>query len=482
MTMHSSLKTTTQYHRSMGADWEEEYAYSLGIQAYIWGFPWILLSQLAWLWTSPEGKVVMEKKGIPAPSASMNSFFNSSSLATPADQTGGSPNCDTLYSTAWLNLSAEPLVLSVPEVTDRFYSLQIACASSDNFAYVGLLATGSQAGNYLLALPNWQGQVPNDVHDILARSPTPVVFILGRTGVNNKTEADLDKAHKIQSGYRLTPLSRWVDPNLPPETPPKAIIPVGLDYSDPTGAWLTINRSMTQNSPIGLPGVNQEGLIDLFATIGVGPNQEVELQSRQTQLGLQRAAEDALNLLKSMAKGRGKQVNNWNYPPIDYGRAGYIGDYITRSALQALGGIVANDPNEAVYLNATIDSNGDELSSDKNYSIVFGSNGDTFPPIVSGFYGFWSLTMYGSDFNLVQGSDHYHINGSYPEYQELGADGTFKILIQATQPETQKGVYWLQTPDPAQAPNFYLILRVYIPDPEVSTTQTWKPPLIIPQP
>jgi len=61
----------------MGADWEEEYAYSLGIQAYIWGFPWILLSQLAWLWTNPEGKVVMEKKGIPAPSASMNSFFNS---------------------------------------------------------------------------------------------------------------------------------------------------------------------------------------------------------------------------------------------------------------------------------------------------------------------------------------------------------------------------------------------------------------------
>ena len=281
----------------------------------------------------------------------MNSFFNSRSLATPADQTGGSPNCDTLYSTAWLNLSAEPLVLTVPEVTDRFYSLQIACASSDNFAYVGLLATGSQAGNYLLALPNWQGEVPNDVHDILARSPTPVVFILGRTGVNNKTEADLDQAHKVQSGYRLTPLSRWVDPNLPPETPPKAIIPVGLDYSDPTGAWLTMNRSMTQNSPIGLPGVNQEGLIDLFATIGVGPNQEVELESRQTQLGLQRAAEDALNLLKSMAKGRGKQVNNWNYPPIDYGRAGYIGDYITRSALQALGGIVANDPNEAVYLN-----------------------------------------------------------------------------------------------------------------------------------
>lgn len=163
MTMASSLKTSIQDRLPDGTLWDEEYAYSLGIQAYIWGFPWILLSQLAWLWTSPEGKALMENKGIAAPWAPMNSFFNSPSLATPASQTGGSPNCDTLYSSAWLNLSAEPLVLSVPEVTDRFYSLQIACASSDNFAYVGVLSTGSQAGNYLLALPGWQGSIPNDV-------------------------------------------------------------------------------------------------------------------------------------------------------------------------------------------------------------------------------------------------------------------------------------------------------------------------------
>jgi hypothetical protein len=183
-----------------------------------------------------------------------------------------------------------------------------------------------------------------------------------------------------------------------------------------------------------------------------------------------------------MAKGRGKQVNNWNYPPIDYGRAGYIGDYITRSALQALGGIVANDPNEAVYLNTTVDSNGNVLSSVKSYSMAFDSNGDTFPPIIPGFYGFWSVTIYGFDLNLVTCSDHFSINSYYPEYQELGASGTLRILIQASEPAPQKGVYWLQTPDPAQSPEFYLILRIYIPGPEVSITQTWKPPLIISQP
>ncbi|MCY2978803.1 MAG: DUF1214 domain-containing protein [Planctomycetota bacterium] len=188
-----------------------------------------------------------------------------------------------------------------------------------------------------------------------------------------------------------------------------------------------------------------------------------------------------MNLLRSMANGRGKQVNNWNYPPLDLGRAGYIGDYITRSALQALGGIVANDPNEAIYPNSTVDSNGDELSSTKSYSMTFGSNGDTFPPIVSGFHGFWSVTMYGSDYNLVIGSDNYTINSLDPKYQELGADGTLKIVIQRTRPAPQKGVYWLQTPDPTQAATFYLVLRVYAPGPEASATQTWKPPLIIPQ-
>src|SRR5215813_11921755 len=110
-----------------GAPWEEAYAYSLGIQAYIWGFPWIYLSQLAWLWTSPEGKAIQERKGQIGPWAPMNSFWHAPQVAAPRNHPpGGSPNADTLYSTAWLDLSREPLVLSVPEVVDRFYAIQMA--------------------------------------------------------------------------------------------------------------------------------------------------------------------------------------------------------------------------------------------------------------------------------------------------------------------------------------------------------------------
>jgi hypothetical protein len=85
--------------------WEEEYAYSLGLQAYVYGFPWIYLSQLRWLWTTEGGKAVAKAKGLTLPWAPLNSFWNSPELATPANTTGGSPNCDTLYSVAWLDLS-----------------------------------------------------------------------------------------------------------------------------------------------------------------------------------------------------------------------------------------------------------------------------------------------------------------------------------------------------------------------------------------
>src|SRR5215468_9095990 len=196
-----------------GAAWEETYAYSLGIEAYIWGFPWIYLSQLAWLWTSPEGKAITGGK---APWAPMNSFWHAPRVAAPGNSTGGSPNADTLYSVAWLDLSREPLILSVPAVVDRFYAIQMAGIDSDNFAYVGTVATGTAANNYLIAGPGWVGQAPRDVLDVLPRSRTPVAFVLGRTEVFGG-EQDAIIARGLQHGYRLTPLSLWLDPSLPYE-------------------------------------------------------------------------------------------------------------------------------------------------------------------------------------------------------------------------------------------------------------------------
>ena len=464
-----------------GADWEEPYAYSLGVEAYIWGFPWIYLSQLAWLWTSPGGKAIAEKTGHLGPWAPMNSFWHAPQVAAPGNHsTGGSPNSDTLYSVAWLDLSREPLILSVPAITDRFYAIQMASIDSDNFAYVGTVATGAQANHYLIGGPGWQGPIPANVLDVLPRSRTPVAFLLGRTEVFDQNDVPAAKA--IQQQYLLTPLSRWVDKNLPPAPAPHAMIPVGFNYQNTHGAWLTLNRAMTYNPPGVPPGIEQRSLIDLFATIGIGPGQRLAQQSAATLRGLQRAAEDGLALLKKMNIGRGKALNGWTYPPLDIGRAGLAGDYITRSAVQALGGIVANDPVESVYLNAFNDFEGIALTAGKSYSITFPTE-DSFPPIMSEFFGFWSITLYDTaTYDFVEGTTNYTINSHDPEFAVQRPEGGIEILLQPDEPGSSPGVYWLQTPAASGGnteDTFYLILRVYAPAPQVSGTQTWPPPPIL---
>ncbi|HEY8035834.1 MAG TPA: DUF1254 domain-containing protein [Methylobacter sp.] len=458
------------------SEWEEEYAYSLGIQAYIYGFPWIYNAQLRWLWASLGGKKLSEKKNLPDLYAPINSFHHAEKLASPANQTGGSPNCDTLYSTAWLELGDDPIVLSVPAVTDRFYCIEMVCMDADNFAYVGTRSTGVEAGNFLIAGPFWNGQLPEGVSGVLPRSRTATVLLMGRTGVNNTSQEDLDKANAIQEQYLLTPLSDW--PNTPSPQPTHVMVPYGVDYNHTAGAWQTMNKAMTENPPGLSPGINQEQMLKLFATIGIGPNQDLDAQSDATRTGLQRAAKDGLAMLKKMTKGRGKTVNGWTYPPTDIGRAGQNSDFITRAALQSLAGICANDPAEAVYINVFTDNEDIALSGQYKYSLTFKAG--EFPPYDTTKHGFWSVTVYNSTYNLVPNSTSYSINSYYPEYQGRDSSGGITILIQSEQPEElPEGTYWLQSPNGTDNDTFFLFLRVYVPDPSVSVTQSWVPPQIV---
>lgn len=485
MTKHSTTEDGSNFSLdlpqrtlSQTGDWEEEYAYTLGIQAYVYGFPWIYNAQLRWLWASLGGKKLSEKKDLPDLYAPINSFHHAEKLASPANQTGGSPNCDTLYSTAWLDLTHDPIVLSVPAVTDRFYCIEMVCMDADNFAYVGTRSTGVKAGNFLIAGPFWNGQVPEGVSEVLPRSRTVTVLLMGRTGVNNTSQEDLAKANAIQEQYLLTPLSDW--PNTPLAQPTHVMVPYGVDYNHTAGAWKTMNKAMTENPPGLSPGINQEQMLKLFATIGIGPNQNLDDQSDATRAGLQRAAKHGLAMLKKMTKGRGKTVNGWTYPPTDIGRAGQNSDFITRAALQSLAGICANDPVEAVYINVFTDNEDATLSGQNNYTLTFQAG--EFPPYDRTKHGFWSVTMYNSTYNLVPGSTSYSINSYYPEYQGRDSSGGMTILIQSEQPEElPEGTYWLQSPSGTDTDDdtFFLFLRVYVPDPSVSVTQSWVPPQIV---
>src|SRR5262245_4529013 len=362
--------------------WREEYAYTLGVQAYLYGYPLVYNAQLRHKWvTDPKSELY----------APFNHFSHHRKLADASYKDGGSPNNDTLYSIAWLDLSREPVILSVPDTGDRYYTMELADFYSDNFAYVGRRTTGSKAGAYLIAGPGWKGDLPQGVKGPF-RSPTPYALIIGRTLVDGPT--DVPNVVKLQEQYLLTPLSLWGKPDRKlPER--RDTWPPFDPKQDPLADFKTMNRALSENPPPERDGV----LIKTFATVGIGPGLPTDLDKLDAaaKRGLARAIVEGQKLILQVARGGAitKEVNGWRYPPPVMGRAGPHGDFLTRAALQSFGGITANDPEEAVYLFTITDADGKLLTGNGRYVLRFGAK--QVPSVGA----FWSVTMYGLDRNLV---------------------------------------------------------------------------------
>ena len=441
---------------SMTDDWKEQYAYTLGTQAFIYGFPWLFLSKIRWLWVTQP--VNPER----TPYAPLNCFWHGRHLTTAEYRNGGSPNNDTLYSIAWLNLAGEPVILSVPDVGDRYYTFEMGSMDSDNFAYVGSRTTGVKAGQYAIIGPNWEGTLPKEIK-ALPRSRTPSALIIGRTLVYGPE--DVKNVNKLQDQYTLTPLSLWgKDAKRLPEN--RDVWRPFDAKSDPLAVWKTMNRAMTENPPHDA----HQPLMRSFSHIGIGPNQQVDTMDDATQRGLTRAAKDGMKLLQdARVAGLGKQINGWTYPAAAMGRAGLKDDFLVRAASQCLGGIISNDPEEAIYLNTWMDGNRQRLSGANNYVIRFAP--DQLPKVEA----FWSITLYGMDDNFVANPLNRYKLGTYPKGEmTYDPDGSLSIYIQNTLPGKDKETNWL----PAPEGNFRLVLRTYVPAPEI-VNQEWAPPPVV---
>jgi hypothetical protein len=241
--------------------WREDYAYSLGLQAYIFGFPWIYLPTIRWSWvTQPK-----PPSGI-TPYAALNHFFNVQKLADASYRDGGAPNNDTLYSIAWMDVRKEPVILSHPEMGDRYFTFEFASLDSDNFAYVGLRTTGAKSGHFAIVGPGWAGTLPSGVQR-LDPSRTGAVLCIGRTLVDGAKDAP--NVRRLQAQYRLTPLSLWnkTDAVVPQDRNVFRPFDTG---ADPLAEWKTMNKAMTEEPPHG----NQLEIVKPFASIGIGPGQD----------------------------------------------------------------------------------------------------------------------------------------------------------------------------------------------------------------
>ena len=184
-------------------DWKAEYAYTTGMQAFIYGFPYVYNAKLRHDW------VTQARDPAVVPYAAVNRFWHAARVMDATYRDGGCPNNDTLYSLAWLDLGGEPVILSHPDMAGRYFTFELMGFTSDNFDYVGQRTTGSTAGHFAICGPGWHGDLPPGVQ-ATRPAPTPWVLLLGRTLVDG--DADLAAVHALQAQYRLTPLSLWGKP------------------------------------------------------------------------------------------------------------------------------------------------------------------------------------------------------------------------------------------------------------------------------
>jgi hypothetical protein len=363
-------------------DWREQYAYSVGVQAYIYAGPLLYLTQLRYKWTTDANSF---------PYTPLNRLYPFRNIADAAYKDGGSPNNDTLYSWGFLDLSKEPVVLVHPDMGQRYFTFEMADMYSNNFGYVGKLTTGSKAGAFLIAGPGWNGQKPNDVVKVI-QSPTPYALVFGRTYVEGPD--DVAAVNKLQDQYRIVPLSLWDKPG--------STLPEDRDVwapfdrkADPLADWKTIDRAMAENPPVA----KDKQLLEMFATVGIGPGLAGDLDKLDpaSKRGLARASAAGWAMIEGMlATGvSNKIINGWLLPPPTLGRQGAVDDDFRGRAVCSIGGIICNDAAEAVYIVAFTDVDGKPLDGGNRYTLRFERGG--LPPAKE----FWSLTMYDPAHNLV---------------------------------------------------------------------------------
>jgi hypothetical protein len=396
-----------------------------------------------------------------------NVIANSRDVFTYKDTAVVTPNSDTPYSMLWMDLRAEPMVISVPPVDPkRYYSVQLIDSSTYNYGYIGSRATGSDAGDFLVAGPDWKGETPANIKRAFKSSSQHSLAIF-RTQLFNP--GDIDNVAKVQDGYKAQPLSAFLNQPAPPAAPTIDFPKIDDDLAKKN--FFDYVAFMLQFMPAMQ---NEDAIRADLAQIGVEAGKPFKLDDLKlddrlqilvgTKMG-ERRIEDVLNL-------SGKNVNGWRLG-LSGGDAAYFnGDWLKRAAV-AKGGIYANDSIEAAYPFARTDDRGRPLDGKMKYVVTFPKDG--LPPVNA----FWSITMYDGKTQLLVKNpiDRYLINSPMLPDLKKNPDGSIPIYIQKDSPGADKESNWLPSPDGP----IYMVMRLYWPKTEPPSilpmeNPTWKPP------
>jgi hypothetical protein len=442
----------------------EQEAHAIGVDAYLYFYPLITMDLTRKQSTNIE-------PGREVGKGPMNAFTNVSEYP-PADyRTVVRVNFDTLYSIAWLDLTKEPMVVSAPNTDGRYYLLPMLDMWTDVFASPGWRTTGTQAGNFLVTAPGWRPdlrerfvdefRLPRETQRIEA--PTPFVWIIGRTKTDGPQ--DYDAVHKIQAGYKVTPLSEWnrparpveakIDPAVDMKTPPK----VQADTM-PADRFFAYAAELLRVNP---PHSTDQPIIAQLKKIGIEPGKSLDMANLDPAVrdALASAPEAGQKLMAWKLPSLARVANGWS---LNTDTVGVYGNYYLKRAIIAQAGLGANLPEDAIYPINLNDQNGKPLDGASKYTLHF-DKGD-MPPARA----FWSVTLYDPEgFQVANALNRFAVSSWMPF--KYNADGSLDLYFQNDSPGKDKEANWL----PAPKGEFNLTMRLYAPKSEALTGK-WNPP------
>ncbi|SDD71317.1 Uncharacterized conserved protein [Cupriavidus sp. YR651] len=423
---------------------------ALSAEVFTYGYPLVLMDVT---------REVMTAKVPP------NTFVHKRTFPDPTYTDVVSPNADTLYSSAWIDVSKEPVVLSLPDTSGRYYLMPVMDAWTNVIASPGKRTTGTKRVAFAIVGPDWQGTLPKGVKEI--RSPTALAWVIGRTQANGRQ--DFPVVHRLQDQYRLIPLSIWQKGGrmAPPPLPPRVALidtqtpPVEQVAAMDAQAFFSRLSALLPENP---PAPEDAAMVEKMKRMGVKPGEpfKTTVLEPSTARAVQEGATAALAGITANARKGAAGSTGWRMQR-DLGTYGV--DYGKRAAI-AMVGLGANLPEDAIYPWTRADATGRPFDGGSRYVLHFDKG--QLPPVKA----FWSLTMYNDKHAFVSNPLQRYTIGSRDRLR-YNRDGSLDIYIQYDRPAPDQIANWLPAPPEA----FSLMLRAYWPD-QVLLDGKWTPPAV----
>jgi len=431
-----------------------EEAQVIAQEAYIYLYPLILMDLTRKQLTNLDAKV--SPYGGPA-----NAFTHVRAFPPADARTVVRPNFDTLYSSAWLDLTRGPVVVSTADTGGRYFLLPMLDMWTDVFAVPGKRTNGTGAANFVLVPPGWTGKLPRGVERIDA--PTPYVWIIGRTQTNGVK--DYEAVHKIQDGYKITRLADWgktprkikqkIDRSVDTKTEPLRQV-----NAMPALQYFKYGAELMRYNP---PHATDCSMIARMKRIGLEPGKRFD-GSKVSADALSKGAAAGLKLMQDKIPTIARVTNGWQ---MNTDTVGVYGNYYLKRAIIALAGLGANQVDDAIYPVNISDADGKPVMAENKYVLHF--NKDELPPVGA----FWSLTMYDAEgFQVANPINRFAIGDR--DALKFNNDGSLDLYIQNENPGPDKESNWLPAP---KSGKLGLTLRLYAPKPQVADGR-WNPPAI----